>query len=105
MGGLVGAKLQELERPDLHVFCINSPTWAVDVELHHRMSNRVSLYSSSDGVIAGRTEQWPALAEAYDLPWLSGHNTDPRKHTLAQILSGYLSGRRVAAMLEQLNDR
>jgi hypothetical protein len=105
MGGLVGAKLQEQERPDLHVFCINSPTWAVDVELHHRMSNRVSLYSSRDRVIAGRTEQWSALAEAYDLPWLSGHDTDPHKQALAQILCGYLSGHTVSSTLEHMNDR
>lgn len=28
LGGLVAAKLQESGRPDLHVICINSPTWA-----------------------------------------------------------------------------
>jgi pimeloyl-ACP methyl ester carboxylesterase len=104
MGGLVGAKLQETGRPDLHVFCINSPTWAGDAELTRRMKNRVSLYSSDDSVIAGRTERWPALAEAYDLPWLSGHNTDPHKHALALTLSGYLSGRSVFSVLENLNE-
>jgi pimeloyl-ACP methyl ester carboxylesterase len=105
MGGLVAAKLQETGRPDLHVICVMSPVWAVDVELHRRMSNRVSLYSSSDSVIAGRTEQWPALAEAHDLPWLSGHDTDPHKHTLALILSGYLSGCSISSVLKGLNDK
>jgi hypothetical protein len=105
LGGLVGAKLQELERPDLHVFCINSPTWASDTELMRRMNERVSLYSSSDSVIAGRTEKWPELAEAYDLPWLSGHDTDPHKHALALILSGYLSGHGVSPTLEYMHDK
>lgn len=85
MGGLVGAKLQELERPDLHVICINSPTWVGDTELKGRRINRVSLYSSSDSVIAGRTAQWPELAQAYDLPWLSGHDTDPHKRWRASM--------------------
>src|SRR3974390_3495633 len=63
MGGLVAAKLQESGRPDLHVICISSPVWAVDVELHRGMEHRVALYSSMDQVIAGRTEKWPQLAD------------------------------------------
>jgi pimeloyl-ACP methyl ester carboxylesterase len=91
LGGLVAAKLQELERPDLHVVCISSPTHADDTELTRRMEHRVSLYSSADSVIAGRTERWPELAEAYDLPWLD-HDTDKHKAPLGRILCAYLQG-------------
>jgi pimeloyl-ACP methyl ester carboxylesterase len=91
LGGLVAAKLQESDRPDLHVFCINSPTWAGDTELHVWTKHRVSLYSSADKVIAGRTADWPLLAaEAHDLPWLNGHDTDPNKASLAYLISCYL---------------
>lgn len=91
LGGLVAAKLQEAERPDLHVFCINSPTWAGDTELHVWMKHRVSLYSSGDKVIAGRTEDWPLLAaEAHDVAWLDGHNTDPHCRVLAHVIDCYL---------------
>jgi predicted esterase YcpF (UPF0227 family) len=63
LGGLVAAKLQESDRPDLYMFCINSPTWAGDTELQVWMKHRVALYSSADVVIAERTEDWPMLAE------------------------------------------
>jgi pimeloyl-ACP methyl ester carboxylesterase len=85
LGGLVAAALQETSREDLHVICISSPTLADGVKLERRMANRLALYSSEDQVIAGRTSGWPALAEAYDLPWLS-HDTDAHKVELAQIL-------------------
>jgi hypothetical protein len=91
LGGLVAAKLQESERPDLHIIAINSPTWAGDTELHVRMKHRASLYYSGDKVIAGRTEGWPLLAaEAHDLEWLNGHDTDPHKEILAHIISCYM---------------
>lgn len=89
LGGLVAAKLQELERPDLHVVCISSPTSADEVELAKRMEHRVALYSSSDEVISRRTERWPQLAEAYDLPWLD-HDTDKHKKNLGRILCAYV---------------
>ncbi len=91
LGGLVAAKLQEIERPDLHVICISSPTHAEDTELTMRMERRVALYSSADEVIAGRTERWPELAEAYDLPWLD-HDTDKHKTPLGRILCAYVQG-------------
>ncbi len=103
LGGLVAAKLQETERADLHVICINSPTWAGDVGLKQRMNHRVLLYFSSDEVIAGRTEKWPQLAEAYDLPWLTGHNTDPHKKALASILNAYLETGKVSFATEGLH--
>jgi hypothetical protein len=91
LGGLVGAKLQESERPDLHVFCIDSPTWAGDTELHVWMKHRVALYSSNDEVIGRRTEDWPLLSpEALDLNWLSGHDTDSHKEGLAYIIHCYI---------------
>lgn len=105
MGGLVAAALQESERPDLHVICICSPTWAGDIALRHRMDNRVSLYSSLDSVIAGRSGAWPQLAESSDLPWLAGHDTDPHAHALARIISSYLAGRTVASVLEGMDVR
>lgn len=89
LGGLVAAKLQELERPDLHVICISSPTQVDDTTLDKRMQQRISLYSSADSVITGRTERWPELAEAHDLSWLD-HDTDKHKVALARILSGYI---------------
>lgn len=103
LGGLVAAKLQEDGRADLHVICINSPTWARDVELKHRMNHRVSLYCSDDEVIAGRTEKWPQLAVAYDLPWLTGHNTDTHKQALASILNEYLETGNVSLATDGLH--
>ena len=105
LGGMVAAALQEAARPDLHVICVCSPTWAGDIALRHRMDNRVSLFSSLDPVIAGRTGAWPQLAESYDLPWLAGHDTDPHAHALARIISGYLAGRTVASVLEGMDVR
>jgi hypothetical protein len=90
LGGLVAAKLQEIGRPDLHVVCISSPVWAVDVELHRRVDHRIALYSSMDQVIAGRTEKWPQLADAFDLAWLNDHDIDPHKRRLALILGRYM---------------
>jgi esterase/lipase len=89
LGGLVAAKLQELDRSDLHVICISSPTDADETELNTKMEHRVALYSSADPVIAGRTDRWPQLADAHDLRWLD-HDTEKHKKALAQILSGYV---------------
>jgi hypothetical protein len=86
LGGLVAAKLQESGRDDLHVTCINSPTWANSVALSKRMTRRVALYSSLDDVIKGRTANWPQLAQAYDLPWLT-HDTDKHKEALSYIVA------------------
>ncbi len=81
LGGLVAAKLQEAERPDLHVFCINSPTWAGDTELHVWMKHRVSLYSSGFWALAlNRTDDY-ARAGVPMLPVVAG-----RAATTRQIL-------------------
>jgi pimeloyl-ACP methyl ester carboxylesterase len=91
LGGLLAAKLQEEGREDLHVICISSPTWADGVRLEKRMPNRVAIYSSTDEVIAGRTADWPKLARAFDLGWLT-HDTDAHKLALAQLATAYLDG-------------
>jgi hypothetical protein len=44
------------------------------------------------------------LAEAYDLPWLSGHDTDKHKRALAIIIGAYMEGRRIPGLLESLNE-
>jgi predicted esterase YcpF (UPF0227 family) len=101
LGGLVAAKLQELERPDLHVICISSPTYADETELNTKMEHRVALYSSADSVIAGRTDNWPRLAEGHDLSWLD-HDTDKHKKPLAQILCGYVERLDVTREIEEI---
>lgn len=89
LGGIVAARVQELSRPDLHVICISSPTWADAVTLEKKMPNRLSLYSSHDDVIAGRTAGWPRLADAYDLPWLT-HQTDAHIPNLRELVGAYV---------------
>ena len=90
LGGLVAAKLQESGRDDLRVTCISSPTWADGVALSQRMTRRLALYSSLDEVIKGRTANWPQLAQAYDLPWLT-HDTDKHKEALSYIVAAPLN--------------
>jgi hypothetical protein len=104
LGGLLAAKLQETSREDLHVVCISSPTWADDVALSRRMSNRLALYSSRDDVIQGRTGNWPQLAQACDLPWLT-HDTDAHKKPLSQILQAFLLGKDVFAAIGSTEDQ
>lgn len=89
LGGLVAARLQETVRRDLQVIAISSPTWADGVTLAEKMPRRLALYSSRDAVIEGRTADWPRLAEARDLPWLT-HDTDAHKQPLTEIIAGYL---------------
>ncbi|HEX9200005.1 MAG TPA: alpha/beta hydrolase [Acidobacteriaceae bacterium] len=91
LGGLVAAKLQEEGHEDLHLICISSPTWADGVRLEKRLPNRVAVYSSADEVIAGRTADWPELAQAFDLGSLT-HDTDAHKLALARLALTYLSG-------------
>ena len=85
LGGLLAAKLQEDGRRDLPVICISSPTWADGVRLEQKMLNRIAFYSSQDEVIRGRTKDWPQLANAYDLPWLS-HDTDRHAQALTKLI-------------------
>lgn len=91
LGGLIAAKLQESGRDDLHVVCISSPTWADGVRLERRKPNRLALYSSNDDVIAARTSNWPQLAQAFDLPWLT-HDTDVFKQELGRLVFAHLDG-------------
>jgi hypothetical protein len=89
LGGMIAASVQEASRPDLSVICISSPTWAHGVRIEKKMPNRLALYSSHDDVIAGRTADWPQLAEAYDLPWLT-HQTDAHIPNLYRLLKAYV---------------
>jgi pimeloyl-ACP methyl ester carboxylesterase len=89
LGGLVAARVQETSRPDLSVICISSPTWADAVKLGNKMPNRLALYSSHDDVIADRTADWPMLADAHDLPWLT-HQTDAHITNLRELIRAYV---------------
>jgi pimeloyl-ACP methyl ester carboxylesterase len=102
LGGLVAAKLQETTRPDVHVICISSPIWADGVKLEHRPNNRVALYSSRDDVIAGRTSDWPSLAEAHDLPWLT-HQTDAHIPRLRELVRAYVEQRSLSEVAAKLS--
>jgi pimeloyl-ACP methyl ester carboxylesterase len=104
LGGLVAAKLQEVGREDLHVVCISSPTWADAVRLERRMPNRVAFYSARDEVIAGRTEIWPQLAQAFDLLWLT-HDTDAHKQALARLAFAYLDGDSLPPTIRELESQ
>ena len=55
------------------------------------MPNRISFYSSRDEVIAGRTAEWPQLAQAFDFKWLT-HETDQHKEALTRLAFAYLDG-------------
>jgi len=101
LGGLVAAKLQESSRPDLRVICISSPTWADGVRVERKMPNRVAFYSSHDDVIQGRTADWPKLAEAYDLSWLT-HDTDLHKDRLAKLIVAWIDGENLAYVIKAL---
>jgi pimeloyl-ACP methyl ester carboxylesterase len=91
LGGLVAAKLQEESRSDLHVLCVSSPAWADGVKLLRRAEHRVSIYSAADEVISDRIENWPQLAEAYELPWID-HDTDKHLGPLSRLVGSYLCG-------------
>ena len=101
LGGLVAAKLQEASRPDLRVACLSSPTWADGVQLLKKPSHRLAIYSSHDEVIADRVSDWPQLAEAYDLPWLT-HDTDAHKERIGQLLNRWIAGEPLAEMAQSL---
>jgi len=104
LGGLVAAKFQEEGREDVDVICISSPTWADRVRLERRMPNRVAFYSSGDEVIMGRTKEWPRLAQAFDLPWMT-HDTEAHKLELAQLAFAYLDGGSVPKTIQEVEER
>jgi pimeloyl-ACP methyl ester carboxylesterase len=105
LGGLLAARLQESGRPDLHVLALSSPTWADNVYLAQKPKHRVAIYSSTDEVLGGgdpenpsvnRTIDWPRLADAYDLRWLS-HDTKAHKLRIAPLLLAWLEGKDIPA--------
>ena len=101
LGGIVAARVQEISRPELHVICISSPTWADAVRLEKKMPNRLALYSSHDDVISGRTADWPQLAEAYDLRWLT-HQTDAHIPNLYELVKAYVLEDDVSEVIARL---
>jgi pimeloyl-ACP methyl ester carboxylesterase len=100
-GGMLAARLQEQGRNDLDVIAISSPTWADAVAVATRMPNRVALYSSKDEVLAGRTKNWPQLAQAFDLPWLT-HDTDHHKRELARLVFACLNGESLPLAIQEV---
>ena len=101
LGGLVAAKLQEESRPDLHVACVSSPTWADGVRLQKKPDHRIAIYSKKDEVIAERVSEWPDLAEAYEFGWLT-HNTDEHKERICRLLSLWMVGMPLAETAQSL---
>jgi pimeloyl-ACP methyl ester carboxylesterase len=101
LGGLLAASLQEESRADLRVICLNSPTWADGVSLQKRMPNRLAFYSSNDEVIAGRTANWPQLAMAFDLPWLT-HDTSVHAKELTPLIIAWLEQQNVPHAIQQV---
>jgi pimeloyl-ACP methyl ester carboxylesterase len=101
LGGMVAARVQETSRADLHVVCISSPTWADAVKLEKEMPNRLALYSSNDDVIAGRTADWPRLADAHDLPWLT-HQTDAHIANLHELVRAYMQDEGIEEAAQRL---
>ncbi len=69
--------------------------------LSQRMNHRLALYSSLDEVISGRTTNWPQLALAYDLPWLT-HDTDKHKEALSHIVAAALNHEDVVSRIIEM---
>ena len=92
LGGLVAGKLQELDRDDLFVLAICSPTWADGVRLDKSMERRFAVYSSSDEVVRDRVVDWPSIAaQAFDFDWLT-HDTDRHAAELSNLFRALLCG-------------
>jgi hypothetical protein len=58
------------------------------------MPDRLAFYSSGDDVIAGRTTNWPRLAMAFDLPWLT-HDTSMHADALTPLIIAWLENQSV----------
>jgi hypothetical protein len=74
------------------------------VHLAAKPANRIALYSSDDAVLGGgtshnRTLDWPRLAQAHDLPWLT-HDTKAHKHQIVPLLAQWLRGERIGSLSE-----
>jgi pimeloyl-ACP methyl ester carboxylesterase len=102
LGGLIAASLQETGREDLRVICMNAPTWADGVRVQRCMPDRIAFYSSHDEVIAGRTSDWPRLAMAFDLLWLT-HDTSEHARPLSHLAWTFLQGGSVPEAIAQLS--
>jgi hypothetical protein len=71
------------------------------VRLESKPQHRVAIYSSHDEVIAERVSDWPQLAEAYDLAWLT-HDTDAHKERISELLNRWLAGDALAEAVQSL---
>ena len=91
LGGTVACRLQEIHPTAPHVIAISSPTWADGVRVERRVPNRISIFGTHDDVIAGRTSDWPALADTFEFAWLT-HDTDAHKLRLARMIAAYVNG-------------
>jgi len=101
LGGLAAAMVQETKRPDLDVVCVSSPTSYGVIQLERRMQHRVALYSSQDPAIAGRVENWPDLAEAYDMPYLM-HGASLHPYMLRKLILAHRDGRDLGAKMAHI---
>ena len=91
LGGLVAAKLLQDHRPDLTVVTLASPTYADSLALTKRITaNLYALYSSSDPVIAGRTNWGNFTNDHADMDWMSDHRIDPHKSSVAFVLADFI---------------
>jgi pimeloyl-ACP methyl ester carboxylesterase len=92
LGGLIAARLQELSpQLNLSVIPLMSPTWADNVRVEEKWAKRVAFYSSEDKQIEGRTN-WPAYAQAFDLPMLRYHDVKVCKFAICYLISRYIAG-------------
>lgn len=92
LGGLVGARLQEVGRDDLQVIAVSSPTWADGVRIQTHAPRRMAFYSSRDSVIKDRVSAWPQLSSLQrDFDWLT-HNTDRHMREIVRLFSWYVEG-------------
>jgi pimeloyl-ACP methyl ester carboxylesterase len=97
LGGLVAAKLLQDHRPDLAVVTLASPTHADGLTLAKRITpNLYALYSHNDPVVGDRTNWGDFTNDHADVPWMSDHNLDPQRHSVAVVL---------AALIERLDFR
>jgi hypothetical protein len=52
--------------------------------------NLYALYSHSDPVVGDRTDWGDYTADHADVEWMSDHNLDGEKHTIALLLSDFI---------------
>jgi hypothetical protein len=101
--GLVGV-LAALQRPDLHVIAVCSPSSVQTVKLESKSERRVAFYCSDDSSLAGKVADWPRVAEAYDIPFLR-FGCDRHPYSLADLVLAYLRDGDLAWEIEYIFDK